>query len=222
MDVRDGWCVAACTDSRPENLIQPKFTRIRAVSGSRNPQDIDMSFAPSRHATAYAFLPALVLVLALVLPLAPARAQTPEIRRAPFPPQTTGSVHTIRIIPETCAYLQGGFVADPARPYRFGAARTSKRCQARARLVDPAQAQPSAATGWILNDLIRIPSADCPARQAVIHVWRKPANNVPPPADAQGRPRIYLEDAKRQAEAGRIAPLAQYAAVLTMEGAPCR
>jgi len=176
-----------------------------------------MSFAPSRHATESAFVLALVLLLAPAL----ATAQTPEVRRAPFPPQTTGTVHTIRIIPETCAYLQGGFVADPARPYRFGAARTSKRCQARARLFDPAQAQPSAATGWILNDLIRIPSADCPARQAVIHVWRKPANNVPPPADAQGRPRIYLEDAKRQAEAGRIAPLAQYAAVLTMEGRGC-
>lgn len=172
-----------------------------------------MSFALFRHALGCA--------LALMLMPAQATAQAPEIRREPFPPQATGSVHTIRIIPETCRYLQGGFVADTARPYRFGAARTSKRCQARARLVDPAQAQPSAATGWILNDLIRIPSAGCPALQAVIHVWRKPANNVPPPADAQGRPRIYLEDAKRQAEAGRIAPLAQYAAVLTMEGRGC-
>lgn len=172
-----------------------------------------MSFALFRHALGCA--------LALMLMPGLATAQAPEIRREPFPPQATGTVHTIRIIPETCAYLQGGFVADPARPYRFGAARTSKRCQARARLVDPAQAQPSVAAGWILNDLIRIPSADCPALQAVIHVWRKPANNVPPPADAQGRPRIYLEDAKRQAEAGRIAPLAQYAAVLTMEGRGC-
>ena len=191
-----------------------------------------MRFAPSRRsrrAPTPAFASAWVLACALATIFAPTispaiaqpAAQTPEIRREPFPPQATSTVHTIRIIPETCTYLQGGFVADPARPYRFGAARTSKRCQARARLVDPAQARPSAASGWILNDLIRIPSADCPSRQAVIHVWRKPAHNVPPPADAQGRPRIYLEDAKRQAEAGRIAPLAQYAAVLTMEGRGC-
>jgi hypothetical protein len=195
-----------------------------------------MRFAPSRRsrrAPTPAFASAWVLACELVslsMPVispvispasAQAATQAPEIRREPFPPQATGTVHTIRIIPETCTYLQGGFVADPMRPYRFGAARTSKRCQARARLVDPAQANPSVAAGWILNDLIRIPSADCPSRQAVIHVWRKPAHNVPPPADAQGRPRIYLEDAKRQAEAGRIAPLAQYAAVLTMEGAAC-
>lgn len=176
------------------------------------------------------------IAFATVLLLAPlaTRAQSPEIRREPFPPQAPGAVHTIRIIPETCAYLHGTFVADaardptrdptrdPARPYRHGAARTSKRCQPRARLVDPASANPSAAAGWILNDLIRIPNAACPAQQAVIRVWRKPADNTPPPADAQGRPRIYLEDAKRRAEAGALAPLARYAAVLTMEGAPCR
>ncbi len=142
----------------------------------------------------------------------------PEIQREPFPAQTPGKVHTIRIIPETCAYLQGSFAADAATPYRYGAASTGKRCQPRARLVDPLKAKPSADSGWILNDLIRIPNAACPAQQAVIRVWRKPANNTPPPADAQGRPRIYLEDAKRQAAAGKIAPLAQYAAVLTMEG----
>lgn len=145
----------------------------------------------------------------------------PEIQREAFPAQAPGKVHTIRIIPETCAYLQGSFAADAATPYRYGAASTGKRCQPRARLVDPAKAQPSADSGWILNDLIRIPNAACPAQQAVIRIWRKPANNIPPPADAQGRPRIYLEDAKRQAAAGKIAPLAQYAAVLAMEGRSC-
>jgi len=152
---------------------------------------------------------------------AAAAGPQPEIQREPFPAQTPGNVHTIRIIPETCAFLQGSFAADAATPYRYGAASTGKRCQPRARLVDPLKAKPSADSGWILNDLIRIPNAACPAQQAVIRVWRKPANNTPPPADAQGRPRIYLEDAKRQAAAGKIAPLAQYAAVLTMEG-DCR
>lgn len=164
------------------------------------------------------FLPVSLLSVAAT---ALAAGPQPEIQREPFPAQTPGQVHTIRIIPETCAYLRGGFVADAATPYRYGAASTGKRCQPRARLVDPVKAKPSAEAGWILNDLIRIPNAACPAQQAVIRVWRKPANNVPPPADAQGRPRIYLEDAKRQAAAGKIAPLTQYAAVLSMEG-DCR
>ena len=150
----------------------------------------------------------------------PHAAQRPEIQREPFPPQAPGKVHTIRIIPEVCAYLQGSFAADAATPYRYGAVRTGKRCQPRARLVDPAKANPSAETGWILNDLIRIPNAGCPAQQAVIRIWRKPTNNAPQ-LDGEGRPRIYLEDAKRQAAAGKIPALPQYAAVLTMEGRAC-
>ena len=156
----------------------------------------------------------------------------PEIQRASFPAQAPGKVHTIRIIPEVCAYLQGSFTAtgavnapansavDRAMPYRYGVARTGKRCQPRARMVDPVKANPSVEAGWILNDLIRIPNAACPAQQAVIRVWRKPANNAPQ-LDGEGRPRIYLEDAKRQAAAGKIAPLPQYAAVLAMEGRGC-
>jgi hypothetical protein len=159
---------------------------------------------------------------------AQAAGPQPEIQRASFPAQAPGKVHTIRIIPEVCAYLQGSFIAaiatntaaDRATPYRYGAARTGKRCQPRARLVDPAKASPSIDAGWILNDLIRIPNAACPAQQAVIRVWRKPANNAPQ-LDGEGRPRIYLEDAKRQAAAGKIAPLPQYAAVLAMEGRSC-
>ncbi len=166
-------------------------------------------------------LPALALCAQAFAHGASAADPTPEIQRATFPAQTPGQIHTIRIIPETCAYLRGGFVADAATPYRYGAASTGKRCQPRAWLVDPVEAKPSPQGGWILNDLIRIPNAACPMQQAVIRVWRKPANNTPPPADAQGRPRIYLEDAKRRAAAGKIAPLPQYAAVLTVEGS-CR
>ncbi|MFZ2753185.1 MAG: hypothetical protein WAZ48_07020 [Lysobacteraceae bacterium] len=150
----------------------------------------------------------------------PHAAHLPEIQREPFPPQAPGKVHTIRIIPEVCAYLQGSFAVDAAAPYRYGAMRTGKRCQPRARLVDPAKANPSVETGWVLNDLIRIPNAGCPARQAVIRIWRKPTNNAPQ-LDGEGRPRIYLEDAKRQAAAGKIPALPQYAAVLTMEGRAC-
>lgn len=166
--------------------------------------------------------PIAIPVLALALGPAALAAEAPEVHRDPFPPQKTGAVHTLRIIPETCAYLQGSFTADPAKPYRFGAARTSPRCQARARLVDPAKAMPSAGRGWILNDVLRVPNADCPGQQAVVRVWRKPADAAPLRPDAQGRPRIYLDDAKRRAEAGQLDALPQYAAVLTVEGAPCR
>ncbi len=164
-------------------------------------------------------------LLWMLLPICALSAQAadpqPEIRREPFPPQAMGQTHTIRIIPETCAYLHGSFVADAAVPYRYGAKRTGSRCQPRARLVDPTKVTPSVADGWILNDLIRIPSAPCPTQQAVIRVWRKPASNASLPLDGQGKPRIYLEEAKRQAAAGEIAPLPQYAAVLTMEGRSC-
>lgn len=164
---------------------------------------------------------ATIIVLCVLPGIATAGAQ-PEIKRDPFPAQAPGKIHTIRIIPEACAYLQGSFTAETssAVPYRYGAARTGKRCQPRARLVDPAKANPSAESGWILNDLIRIPNAACLAQQAVIRIWRKPAHNAPQ-LDGEGRPRIYLEDAKRQAAAGKIAPLPQYAAVLTIEGRNC-
>lgn len=148
-------------------------------------------------------------------------AQTPEVKRDPFPPQAVGQVHTLRIIPETCAYLQGRFVADPAKPYLLGAARTAQRCQPRARLVDPAKAAPSTASGWILNDELRVQNAACPKQVAVVRIWRKPAASAPLRPDAQGQPRIYLDDARKQAEAGRLNALPQFAAVLAMEGAGC-
>ncbi len=102
----------------------------------------------------------------------------PEVQRAPYPPKAKGEVHTIRIIPETCTYLHGMFTGENAVPYRYGAKRTSTRCQPRAQLVDPTKAAPSAASGWILNDIVRIPSAACPKQMAVIRVWRKPADNT--------------------------------------------
>jgi hypothetical protein len=163
-------------------------------------------------------------LLAPGLALGQSAAPAPEIRREPYPPQAPGSVHTIRILPEACAYLQGGFAAPAGAEgpiYRYGARRTAGRCQPRARLVDPAQARPSAASGWVLNDLIRIPNADCPAQQAVIRVWRKPADTAALRPDAQGRPRIYLEEAKRRAESGALPSLPQYAAVLEIEGRGC-
>ena len=77
-------------------------------------------------------------------------------------------------------------------------------------------AQP--ASGWVLNDVIRVPRADCPAQQAVLRVWRKPAAAVPPSLDAQGRSRIYLEEAQARAVAGRLAALPAYALEQAVQG----
>lgn len=89
--------------------------------------------------------------------------------------------------------------------------------------MDFKQASPSAAGGWKLNDLIRVPNAACPSQQAVVRVWRKPAAAAAAPTlDAQGRARIYLDDAKQAAEAGRkMPPLEMYAAQMKVEGSAC-
>lgn len=159
---------------------------------------------------------ALTLTLALVLPVWAQDA--PEIRRAPATPQVPGAVHGVRTIPEACARLEGVFTGDPAAPYRLTAVRTSPRCQPRARLVDAAQAVPSPVHGWILNDEIRVPNADCSRQQAIVRIWRKPGTAVPPTLDAQGRARIYLSDVPRQSAAASEVSLPSFAATLQLRG----
>lgn len=149
-------------------------------------------------------------------------AAAPEIQREPYLPQAVAQAHTVRIVPEACAYWQGAFTGDAAAPYRMRALITSKRCQPRARLVDAAQAAPSVANGWVLNDVIRIPSAECRSRSAVVRVWRKLSDAAKPALDGQGKPRIYLQDAQRDAAAGRLRALPQYTAVLALEGEGCK
>lgn len=163
-----------------------------------------------------------ILIHAVVLALfaTPVLAAKPEIEREPAAPQANGSAHTVRVIPEACAVLQGSFTGEATMPYRFAPVRSSASCQPRARLVDPARAKPSAKTGWILNDVIRVPSKDCPGLQAVVEVWRKPVAATPPKEDAQGRARIYLQDAK--AAATKSTDVTLYTAKVLAEGAPCR
>lgn len=161
-------------------------------------------------------------VAAAVAAPALAADPAPEIRRAPVPPQAVGVAHTLRTIPEACARLQGEFSGEAAAPYRFAVVRTSPGCQPRARLVDAAHAQPSPASGWILNDLIRVPSAACATRQAVVRVWRHPTAVAPPALDPQGRSRIYLQESLQRAKAGRLAPLPAYAISMQVEGTACR
>lgn len=155
----------------------------------------------------------------LALATLPVLAATPEILRPVGTPQANGVTHLVRGIPEACAWLQGTFTGDAADPYRFEPVRSSPTCQARARLVDAAKAKPSEATGWKLNDLVRIPSKDCPGLQAVVEVWRRPAASKGLDLDAQGRARIYLQDAK--AAAAKAPGVTLYAAKAALEGRAC-
>lgn len=157
--------------------------------------------------------------LALLAAVAPAWAAQPEIVRPAAAPQPNGVAHVLRAIPEACATLQGRFTGDAKSPYAFAPTRSSATCQPRARFVDPAKARPAAASGWKLNDLIRVPSKDCAALQAVVEVWRKPGAAAPPRLDAQGRARLYLQDA-RSGDVGGGA-VTQYTAKVAIEGRPC-
>lgn len=161
-----------------------------------------------------------VLAVTAVLPAFAAEPQ-PEIKRpAAATAQAVGAVHTIRQIPEACARFEGMFTGDAAQPYRFGVVRTSAQCQPRARLLDAAKAKPDAASGWLLNDVIRIPSAACASQQAVVRVWRKPVAVSTPDKDGQGQARIYLEDARQDLAAGKIAQakIPLFAAEMKVEG----
>ena len=162
-----------------------------------------------------------LLVFAIALP-ACAADPSPEIKRDPAAPQPVGVVHTLRGIPEACARLEGIFTGQASQPYKLAAVRTSPACQARARFVDADKAKPSAKDGWIFNDLIRVPNAACATQQAVVRVWRRPANAVPPKLDGQGRSRIYLQESVAKAKAGTLPPIPMYAATMTLEGLPCR
>lgn len=163
-----------------------------------------------------ALLPLLAVATAPVLATDP----TPEISRGEVAPQAVGAVHTLRQIPEACIRIEGVFTGEAAEPYRFAVVRTSANCQPRARFVDAAEARPSEAGGWKFNDLIRVPGAACPSQQAVVRVWRKPVDQTVQ-LDGQGQARIYLEESKEAAAAGRIAAVPVFAAELGVEGEAC-
>ena len=124
--------------------------------------------------------PVSLLMLALAPCLAfAAQDPKPEITRQASTPQADGKAHTLRTIPEACARIEGLFTGQAADPYKFTLSRTSANCQPRARLVDAAKVKPSTKEGWIFNDVIRVPSASCPSQEAVVRVWRKPADAAP-------------------------------------------
>src|SRR5690606_3905364 len=161
--------------------------------------------------------PNLLAGLVAWLPLSPA-TRTPEIRRVPVAHQDTGVAQAPRTIPEASVRLEGTFTGQADTPYDFRAVRTSQACQPRARLVDPAKARPTVEGGWVLNDVIRVPHAACPSQEAVVTVWRKPADAAPPELDGQGRSRIYLDESMEKIASGDLAPVPLYAAALSMQG----
>lgn len=145
----------------------------------------------------------------------------PEIQRDIGIAQAVGAAHTLRTIPEACARLEGVFTGVVTEPYKYSVTRTSAQCQPRARFVDFAKAAPTETAGWKLNDVIRVPNAACPSQQAVVSVWRKPADNAPT-LDGQGSARVYLQDAKAAAAAGKVLPsITMYAAQMKVEGEAC-
>lgn len=163
----------------------------------------------------------LALAGLLCVPLAAVAQQAPEIQRPVGTPQANGVLHTLRQIPEACTRIEGRFTGDAAQPYAMNLVRTSPTCQARAAFMDYDKVQPSAAKGWKLNDIIKVPSASCAGQQAVVQVWRKPAGQELQ-LDGQERARLYLEDAKAQAQTGKLAALPAYAAKLAVDGKACR
>ncbi|MGY4515271.1 hypothetical protein [Lysobacter sp. HA18] len=162
---------------------------------------------------------AAVLSSFLVLATGLATAATPEIQRPASAPQANGVTHMVRAIPEACAWLEGTFTGNASAPYKFAPVRSSPTCQARARLLNPEKAKPSEASGWKLNDVVRIPSKDCPGLQAVVEIWRLTADGKTLQLDAQGRARLYLQDAK--ANAAKAAPTPAYTAKVALEGKVC-
>ena len=169
------------------------------------------------------FVATMAAGLLLMPAWAAAADPAPEIARSKaFDPQASGATHAVRIIPEACTRLEGRFNADVNAPYRLQPTRSAPNCQPRARFVSDAKAAtPSLQQGWILNDRIRIPNASCNGQVAVVSVWRKPVSVQPPTLDAQGRSRIYLEDAKQQAGQSKLAQVPMYAALVEVQGTAC-
>lgn len=164
---------------------------------------------------------AAAILAILAAPAVLAAGTEPEVRRDVAPPQAVGKPHSLRTIPEACATLVGVFTGKADAPYALDARRTSPACQPRARLVDAQKAGASVEAGWILNDRIRVPSAACPGREAVVEVWRRPGEAGMPGRDGQGQARIYLREGLAKARAGALAALPAYAVSMQLQGKPC-
>ena len=165
-----------------------------------------------------------LIAAALVFASTAAHAQEkPELHRDRGTPQAVGVRHTLRNIPEACARIEGVFTGKPASPYLSEVVNTNPACHPRVRLRDASDAKPTKAGGWIFNDMIQVPSAECPSQVAVVRIWRKPsATAVPPKLDAQGRARVYIGGAEDTLKSHGIDQLPQYAIATNVEGKACK
>src|SRR5690606_10756496 len=152
--------------STPRQAAVPDCPRIPM---KRDPRQVSAAHVAHASRSGRAFrqsfwLVVLATALAMVMPL---RAEEPAPRVGA--PQQPGAVHTVRQIPEACVRLEGRY-AQPGsnEPYALQVVPVGGNCQARARFVEGAEAKPSATGGWVLNDVIRIPEASCPGREAVV------------------------------------------------------
>lgn len=167
---------------------------------------------------------ACLLVLGLLGPAGRAAAAdpAPEIQRPPLAAQADGAAFTLRVIPEACTRLEGRFTGEKAKPFALSAEPSRAQCMPRARLVDAATARPSAQRGWVLNDEIHVPSARCPAQQAVVRIWRERDPNATPKRDAQGRVRVYLREDLAPAGAVQHQAIPRYTVQFAVQGTDCR
>ena len=144
----------------------------------------------------------------------------PEIQREIGQAQAVGQVHTLRNIPEACVHFEGQFTGNKAAPYRFESS-PRERCEPRAKFVASSALKkpPSVATGWILNDVIRVPNAACPTQQAALSIWRRQVDPTKITLDAQGRMRIYMKDGNVTSPTGEKAKaVGLYTATLAVSG----
>lgn len=124
-------------------------------------------------------------------------------------PQADGVSHTLRQIPEACVRVEGRFTGQAGTPYAVAVVPLGGTCQPRARFAGAAATGPEGA-GWRVQQRITVPSARCPALAATVVVWERDGDPAPA-RDGQGRARIYLEEARRQAGAGQLARLPAHA-----------
>jgi hypothetical protein len=204
------------------SVTVPATAPVTTIAHSRSRPPAAVVRAQRTQAEAFRQAVLLAVLVAVAAVASPLRAQAMQAERERTgTPQAPGAVHTVRTIPEACTRLEGVFTGDAAQPYRMQAVQTAPTCQPRARYVDAAQAAPSQAAGWILADVVRIPDAACPSRQAVVQVWRKPVDQSLQ-RDGQGQVRIYLQDAQKQAAAGQVRALPEFSALLEMSDGRCR
>lgn len=164
--------------------------------------------------------PCLTLLMISTLLLAPALAAPPDTgrQRPPSRPQADGVWHTLRQIPEACARLQGRFTGQPERPYQLQAVASSTHCRRRAVLLALQQGGEDPGQGWMLDERIMVPSAACPGLAVELRLWRRQPADTSRPRDAQGRERIYLQQAREQWARQRLAGLPQWRAYWQLQG----